>query len=118
MVRTEQLAQAALSGDALSLRSLTQDWLRENPRLTESAPPEASDATIVAIAAALVELLAQRRNEPAPDWTRSIGPVPSPIYLLKSAITMPRLRHLCETESPLPLRRRNLFAPPTFLEFV
>jgi hypothetical protein len=28
---------------------------------------------------------------------------------------MPRLRRLCESEGPEPLRRRGLFAPPEFL---
>ena len=38
-------------------------------------------------------------------------------HLLESATTLKRLRILCETESPLPLRRRGLYAPPNFLEF-
>lgn len=122
MVRADQITtlitEAARAGDALQLRSLIQDWLAENPCLAMCPKPELTDSTLLAISAGIVELLAQRRGEPAPAWAKDVGPSDHPVYLLKSAETMPRLRHLCETESPLPLRRRNLFAPPTFLEFV
>ena len=118
MVRPEHLAEAALSGDALRLRSLVQDWLAENPSAVDAAPPPPSaDPTVRAVAAALVELLAQRRRQPPPAWTAAIGAAPRPVHLVKSAATMPRLRKLCETESPPPLRSRNLFAPPAFLDF-
>jgi hypothetical protein len=30
---------------------------------------------------------------------------------------MKRLRTLCETQSPEPLRRQNLYTPPDFLKF-
>jgi hypothetical protein len=46
-----------------------------------------------------------------------IGPVPEPVFLLESATRMKRLRILCETEAPEPLRKRGLFAPPDFLTF-
>jgi hypothetical protein len=116
MTRIDDLAEAALRGDALLLRSLAQDWLRENPRAQHVAPPRSSDLTVRAIAAGLVELFAQRRGELPPSWTANIGPAPRPVYLLRSAQTMSRLRRLCEMESPPPLRHRNLLAPPTFLE--
>jgi hypothetical protein len=117
MVRTEQLAEAALSGNALLLRSLTMDWLSEHPRLSEVPAPNLSDGTMIAVAAGLVELLADRRHETPPPWTAKVGAAPRPVHLVKASQTMRRLRELCETESPEPLRRRNVFAPPTFLEF-
>ena len=55
MVRIDDLAEAALTGDALRLRSLAQDWLGENPSITRSAPPQSSDPTLRAIAAGLAE---------------------------------------------------------------
>jgi hypothetical protein len=70
-----------------------------------------------AIAAALVELLALRLNQAPPVWTASVGALPEPIYLVKAAARMQRLRALCETQSPGPLRKRGLYAPPNFLEF-
>lgn len=116
MTSIEQLAYAALNGDALQLRSLIQDWLTENAPISACSPPANSDLTIRVIAAGLVELLAERRHEPAPTWTQTIGHLDQPLFLVKSALTMPRLRELCFRESPSVLKRRNLFAPPTFLE--
>jgi hypothetical protein len=117
MVRLEDLAQAALSGEALELRMLTQDWLRENPRLDTCAAPQSADPAILTVAAALVELFASRAGQPAPKWSGSVGPLAGPHFLLRAAQKMNRLRRLCEEESPLPLRRRNLFAPADFLTF-
>lgn len=116
MVRTEQLAQAALAGDALGLRALVQDWLLENPRISDAPAPDSSDAAVLVVAAGLVELLAERRQALPPEWTRRVGAAPTPIFLVRAARRMKRLRHLCETEAPQPLRRRNLLAPPDYLQ--
>ena len=117
MARLEDLAEAALAGDALRLRQLAQDWLRENPDLHACPPPRADNPQIAIVAAALVELLADRSKQHPPDWTAHIAGLPSPLYLLNAARTMPRLRATCEAESPPPLRKRNLFAPANFLSF-
>jgi hypothetical protein len=117
MVRIEQLAEAALTGDALELRSLVQDWLHENPRIADCAAPTSKDSDIVATAAGLAELLALRAQQPPPSWTAAVGGVHEPVFLVKAAQTMRRLRMACENESPLPLRRRGLYAPPDFLSF-
>jgi hypothetical protein len=37
------------------------------------------------------------------------------VFLVRAAESMPRLRRLCEEQSPEPLRRRRLLAPPDFL---
>lgn len=117
-VTPESLAEAALRYDALRLRSLAQDLLRESPRLATVARPQTEDPQVLGTAAALTELLAERTGQPAPEWTRSIGRVPNPTFLVKAADRMQNLRALCETEAPEPLRRRGLFAPPDFLSFV
>jgi len=117
MVRVEQLADAAIRGEALLLRSLVQDFLRENATLSAAAAPSSDDANVIAVSAGLIELLAERRQQPAPQWSRDVPGASQAIYLVKSALTMPRLKRMCDTESPLPLRRRNIFAPPTYLEF-
>jgi len=118
MVQAVQIAEAANAGDAMRLRILVQDWLAENPAISAYPKPDLKDATRLSILAGIIELLADRRGVAAPPWVHEIHAVQTPIFLVKSAETMPRLRRLCETESPLPLRRRNLFAPPTFLQFV
>ena len=94
MVQIETLAQAALEGESLRLRSLVQDLFQESPRLVNIAKPNIDDPRLLATAAALLELIANRMQQPAPVWTQAVGPAPEPIYLLKSAATMKRLRHL------------------------
>lgn len=116
MIRIEQLAEAAIKQDALLLRSLMQDLLRERPRMADFPRPVADDFRVLAAAASLAELLAERLHQEPPAWAREIGPLPEPMYLLKSAATMKRLRELCEREAPGALRKRRFYAPPNFLE--
>ncbi len=117
MVRIDDIAVAALHADGLHLRSLVQDWLTENVEIGACLPPVSGDIKLESIAAGLVELFALRRKQTPPLWASKICHAHEPIYLVKSVATMPRLRQLCADESPEPLRRRNLFAPPTFLEY-
>jgi hypothetical protein len=117
MNRIDLLSRAALSGDALQLREIVQDFLATHPEFSELPAPDSHDDTLRSVAAGLVELLADRCGKKPPEWCKGIGAAPHPIHLLKSASTMRRLRELCEKESPLPLKRRNLYAPPTFLMF-
>jgi hypothetical protein len=117
MAMLEELAMAALGRDHLTLRSLVRDFLTEYPQLANVPRPQSENQDVLSVAAGLLELLAQRAGQAAPDWTRSIGPMPTPFILLESALRMKRLRALCETESPEPLRKRGLYAPPDFLTF-
>ncbi len=116
MIRIEQLAEAAINQNALLLRSLTQDLLRERPVLKSVPPPDVADPRISAAAASLIELLAARSNQEPPTWTSKIGASPERIYLVKAAASMKHLRALCEEQSPEPLRKRGFYAPPNFLE--
>ena len=113
----EQLAKAALMRDHLKLRSLVQDLTRSKMDFGKTARPKTNDAKLLTISAALVELLASHNKQTPPAWTKEIGPLAEPFFLLESASTMKRLRDLCERESPEPMRKRLLFAPPHFLEF-
>lgn len=113
----EQLAQAALERDHLKLRSLVQDFARAKTDFGKLPRPSTTDARLLVISAALTELLAQRNNQTPPAWTKEIGALKEPFFLLESAATMKRLRTLCETQSPEPMRKRLLYAPPHFLEF-
>jgi hypothetical protein len=117
MVRTEELAEAALGGDALRLRALAQDWLLENPIISDCMPPATNDLDAMAAAAGIVELLALRAGQPPPAWTAKVGSARNPIFLVKAAMTMRRLRAACVAESPLPLRQRGLYAPADYLSF-
>ncbi|MBV7337918.1 hypothetical protein KFU94_58750 [Chloroflexi bacterium TSY] len=117
MVQIEQLAKAVLNGEGLLARSLTQDFFRENPRLVDIVKPAVEDMRILAVSASLIELFALRMKQDAPAWTRDIGPLVEPIYLVGAVASMKRLRTLCETESPEPLRKRGFYAPPNYPEF-
>lgn len=113
----DQLAKAALNKDVFLLRSLVQDFTRENIDWSLVHSPNSTDERLLAISASLAELLAARQNHNPPAWTSSIGSLAEPFYFLQSAENMKRLRELCETMSPEPLKRRRLYAPPNFLEF-
>ena len=119
MTALERIARAALDGDGLQARSLLQDWLRTAPVVAEVPPPDAStDPAAASLTAALSELMADRLGQPPPPWARSIGGVAEPVYLVRATERMPRLRAACEAESPLPLRRRQFFAPANYLDAV
>jgi len=117
MDQIEQLARAALARDHLKLRSLVQDLIRANKDFSRVPRPSTRDSRLLAITASLVELLALRQQQTPPAWTREVEPLKEPFYMLESAASMKRLRVLCETQSPEPMRKRRLYAPPHFLEF-
>jgi hypothetical protein len=112
----ETIARSALSGDALKTRGLVQEWLSSKPVIAQQPIPTGTDPAILALSAALAELLAERLDQSPPKWSADIGPTQSPTHLLRSAANMPRLREMCEAESPLPLRRRRFYAPANYLE--
>lgn len=111
----ESITRAILDDDALLARSLVQDWFAAGPRMAAEPEPLSRDARLLAIAASLAELFAERFGQTPPGWAKDIGPLDEPIYLLGAARTMTRLRRLCEEQSPEPLRRRRLFAPKDYL---
>ena len=115
MISATDLASAALNRDALQLRSLVQDLVRSSQRLADLPMPNTQNSQLLAVAAGIVELLAVRTGQPAPNWTASIGAAAEPYFLVAAAERLPSLRQLCQDESPEPLKRRRLFAPPNFL---
>lgn len=117
MTTIEQIATAILQDDSLLARALAQEFLRSQPAFAEIARPETTDPVVLAVTAAVLELFALRTHQAAPTWTQQIGPVEQPIYLLKAATHMRRLRDLCHDAAPEPLRRRRLYAPPDYLAF-
>lgn len=117
MERIELLAQAALERDHLKLRSMVQDLTREKVDWSKITRPSAEDTRLLVMSAALVELLASRNSQVPPAWTKEVGALKEPFFLLESAMRMKRLRVLCETQSPEPMRKRLLYAPPHFLEY-
>jgi hypothetical protein len=118
MVRIEDIARAALAYEALTVRELIQDLLRDPPDWASIPRPAAVDEKTLVVAAALLELLALRSGAEPAAWTRDTGPAREPIHLVRAAATMPRTRAHVEAESPEPLRKRNVFAPTEYATFV
>ena len=109
------LVRALLRFDTLSARQWLGDAARAGLVWSEVPAPLDLDPTESALAAGVVELMAARAGQPPPAWAPDMPPAPKPLFLVRSAATMPRLRAACEREGPEPLRRRGLLAPPDFL---
>jgi hypothetical protein len=110
------LVSALLCFDALSARQWLADAQRSGLVWTDVPAPVGLDATELAAAAGIAELLAERAGQAPPPWARGVPPAPAKLFLVRAAASMPRLRSLCEQEGPEPLRRRGLLAPPEFLK--
>ncbi len=110
-----ELVDALFAYDALRARQWVADATRTGIRFAEFSRPDPMTAEQLAVAAGVLELLAERADEDPPAWTRDIKESPRRIFLVRAAASMPRLRRLCEQEGPMPLRRRQLYAPPGFL---
>ena len=109
------LVRVLLQRDALAARQWVADAARESILWSDVPLPVGFSQLELAVAAGVVELLASRADQRPPPWTTTIDEAPHPVYLVRAAETMPRLRRACETEGPEPLRRRQIYAPPEFL---
>ena len=110
------LVRSLLAFDTLAARQWVADSVRESLVWTSVPAPTGLDLTGLAVAAGIAELLSERIGQVPPPWTQSVERLPVDVYLVKAALTMPRLRKLCEQEGPEPLRRRGILAPPEFLK--
>lgn len=110
-----ELVDSLMSLDALRARQWVADAGAEPVVWTEMACPNGLNDEELAVAAGVVEMLAERTGQEPPDWTSAVSQSPTTIYLVRWAETMPHLRRLCEQEGPEPLRRRRVMAPPEFL---
>ena len=109
------LVDALLARDPLRARQWVADATREAVVWADVPRPIGGSALELAVAAGVVELFASRSHQTPPPWTAAIGRAPDPVYLVRAAETMPRLRRSCETEGPEPLRIRQIYAPPEFM---
>lgn len=109
------LVDALTSLDSLRARQWVADAAASSVVWSEFACPSGLSSEELAVAAGVVEMLAQRSAQPPPAWTSEIPPSPTKVWLVRWAESMPRLRRLCEQEGPEPLRRRQVLAPPEFL---
>jgi hypothetical protein len=74
------------------------------------------DQRELVVAAGLAELLAQRAGAQPPPWTVLVGTYRVPLLLDPGLETMPRTLARAKTHGPESLRKRNLVAPPDFLD--
>jgi hypothetical protein len=114
-VELASLVHLLRSRDALGCREWLVDAARAGFDWARVPELHGLDAVELAIAAGVVEMMAERDGKMAPPWTARVPPSPQRMFLVKAAESMPRLRRLCEQEGPWPLRRRGILAPPEFL---
>lgn len=110
-----ELIEALANGDMLTARQWVADAVREGFEWSRVPRPQALPESTMAVAAGITELLAARAGQAAPAWTAEVNAASEPVYLVRAARHLPRLRRLCEEEGPEPLRRRRILAPPEFL---
>ena len=114
-MQLDDLVHALVSYDAIGARQWVADAARAATVWEHIPEPRGLDATAMAVAAGVVELLAGRSGQRPPSWTAGVPAAPQPLFLVRAASTMPRLRRICEESAPEPLRKRKILAPPEFL---
>jgi hypothetical protein len=110
------LVDAVLDGDLLTARQWVTDARRDAVRFEHLQCPNHLAGRRLTVAAALVELLADRAGETPPRWTHSVGAEREPLVLDPGLEEMPRSFARARAFGPEPLRKRNLLALPDFLD--
>src|SRR5215218_4938289 len=109
------LIDAVIVGDLLTARQWVADARRKHLNWEGLAYPKEFGGTAMIVAAALVERLASRAGANPPAWTADVG-ADDPLVLDPGLEDMPRSFAKAKTAGPEPLRKRNLFALPDFLD--
>jgi hypothetical protein len=121
-ITIEEIARLALMRDEdRHLRGRVMAFLRQNHNLSAVRRPDTKDKTVLAVAASLLEMFAERGRQAPPRWTAEIGALPNPVYLVHEVLgpaTAAAMRRLATEKSPKPFKSRNILAPPKFLTFV
>jgi hypothetical protein len=108
-------ARAALRGEHLLVRQWAADSVRHRVFWSCIDQPKDLSDDALALAAGLVELMASRAGQAAPEWTARVPEANTPIHFVPA--TLRRSREASEQAGPEPLRRRRIFAMPGYLEF-
>ena len=108
------IVRAVLTGDLLTARQWVTDAKRSGLNW-ERLPEPKTNGLELTVAAALVELLAERAGATAPEWTANVGAQSELMVLDPGLEKMPRSFAHAKAHGPAPLRRRNLVALPDFL---
>lgn len=115
-MKLSELVHAVTSGNLLVARQWVADAHHVGVRWDEVEPPAGLDDRAMSVAAALVELLAERAGVNPPNWTSAVAGLGEPMYLDPNIETMPRTLEFAKQHAPTPLRKRNLFAMSDFLD--
>jgi hypothetical protein len=109
------VVKAALSDDDLLVRSWILE-LRRDPKLVSALPrPDQLDASQMAVAAGLVEQIANLLDTSVPSWVSAVAPAPQDIFLPPELANLPRSRAHAIQESPAPFRARRIFASADYM---
>ena len=109
------LTHALLSGELLAARQIVADVQRERVSLEAIECPTDLSERELTVAAAIIEMLAERAHARPPQWTAGVGALPDIFVLDPGLEEMPRSFERAKSSGPEPLRKRNLVAPPDFL---
>jgi hypothetical protein len=110
------LIDSILAGDLLAARQWVADAKREQLNWGTLPYPIGLAGRQITVAAGIVELFARRAGEVPPAWTEAVGPERELIVLDPGLEQMPRSFARAKASGPEPLRKRNLLAPPDFLD--
>jgi hypothetical protein len=99
----------------LTVCQIIKDASRADFSWSDAPPPDFPYVRARAVYASLVELLAWRNGDDPPAWTRSIGPAPAPVFLVRSAKHCPFFLRLT-LMTPACMTERNVFALPDYMD--
>lgn len=111
-----ELVDAIIVGDLLTARQCVADAQRMHVDWNRFEQPLDLTEREMSIAAGLIELFASRAGATPPLWTSRVGGVTEMLILDPGLEQMPRSFARARTAGPEPLRRRNMIAPPDFLD--
>ena len=103
--RIEELARALLNHEGATVGQMTMN-LFELPSFTDLHRPEGVTQKELVVSAALIELFASCRGEPSPEWTKAVGALPEPVFLMGGyEKKFPRSAERWRREAPEPLKK-------------
>lgn len=94
------LVSALVERDALAARQWVQEARSAGLDWSLVPEPVGLDPLERAVAAGIVELLADRSHRVPPAWTESVPAAPTQLFLVQAAESMPRLRKSCLEQGP------------------
>lgn len=110
-----ELVRALRVGDTMAVREWAHEARRRRDDLTNLSLPSGLTQEECALAAGVLEMLAERWDVPPPPWTSRIGPAEEEVWLTLHGRRIPELRERCQRHGPEPLRRRRILALPDFM---